>query len=111
MNEEIESLIQEVFCGAPDFVDSAVRTELMWNATDEEAVSWLESMKRKMEVEEFIKHFSYPTICKMLRELSVYESDFPDGDKNINEKIEIVEERRQDIMRKPKKSITKPKNQ
>ncbi len=97
MNEEIESLIQEVFCGAPDFVDSAVRTELMWNATDEEAVRWLESMKRKTEVEEFIEHFSYNTLADMLDQLRDYKREFPNGDKNINEKISYVAVRMNDI--------------
>ena len=48
-------------------------------------------------MEELIAHFNYTTLADMLQQLRDYKREFPNGDKNINEKILCVEERMNEI--------------
>ncbi len=49
------------------------------------------------KMEELIAHFNYTTLADMLQQLRDYKREFPNGDKNINEKILCVMKRMNDI--------------
>ena len=54
----------------------------------------------KKIINQFIEHFDFTTLEKMVFDLRDYKSEFPNGDKDIDLKIECVVERITQILEK-----------
>lgn len=54
----------------------------------------------KKVINQFIEHFDFTTLEKMILDLRNYKSEFPNGDKDIDIKIECVGKRMMQILEK-----------
>ena len=52
---------------------------------------------KKEIISQFIEHFELKTLNKMLFDLIIYRDSFPKGDKDIDFKIECLQERLEQI--------------